>query len=140
MQRIRNQRNCFLNLQRSKKRRSYRLKKKDLRIGIQILFSGLWPKDWSPEYDEAKESFPWPESENGYIRIKRKDFEKYITDDLYEYIQMWHRICSYGWPQGKGYLAEPESVRVIVELFDQEKANFLAWEKQKQWHRNSLKN
>lgn len=42
---------------------------------------------------------------------------------------MWHRISAYGWPQGKGYLAEPEFVRSIVELFDREKAGYIAWEK-----------
>lgn len=76
-----------------------------------------------------KEKLPFPESENGYILIRRKDFSKYITDELLSLIEMWHRIKAYGWPQGKGYLAEPEAVRVIVELFDAEKASFLAWEK-----------
>lgn len=76
-----------------------------------------------------KEKIPFPESENGYILVRRKDFSNYITDELLSLIEMWHRIKAYGWPQGKGYLAEPEAVRVIVELFDAEKANFLAWEK-----------
>ena len=63
------------------------------------------------------------------MRLKRKEFSQYITNELTELIQMWHRICAYGWPQGKGYLAEPEFVRSVVELFDKEKAGFLAWEK-----------
>lgn len=63
------------------------------------------------------------------MKLKRKEFSKYITDELSSLVQMWHRICAYGWPQGKGYLAEPEAVREVVELFDREKANFLAWEK-----------
>lgn len=75
-----------------------------------------------------KEKIPFPESENGYILVRRKDFSKYITDELLSLIEMWHRIKAYGWPQGKGYLTEPEAVRVIVELFDTEKANYLAWE------------
>lgn len=95
---------------------------------MQILFAGLWPKSWSPEYDEAKECIPWPESETGYIRIKRKEISSYITRELTAYIQMWHRVKAYGWPQGRGYLAEPEAVRLIVELFDQEKNNFSSWE------------
>jgi ubiquinone biosynthesis protein COQ9 len=75
------------------------------------------------------ESICWPENETGYMRIKRKDLSNYITEELTSLIQMWHRITAYGWPQGKGYLAEPEGVREIVELFDREKANYLLWEK-----------
>ncbi|MCQ2585624.1 MAG: hypothetical protein MJ185_08530 [Treponema sp.] len=52
-----------------------------------------------------------------------------MTEELLSLIQMWHRIKKYGWPQNKGYLAEPQAVRVIVELFDGEKETFLAWEK-----------
>lgn len=63
------------------------------------------------------------------MKLKRKEFSSYITDELSSLVQMWHRICAYGWPQGKGYLAEPEAVREVVELFDREKANFLVWEK-----------
>ena len=62
------------------------------------------------------------------MKLKRKEFSKYITDELSSLVQMWHRICAYGWPQGKGYLAEPEAVREVVELFDREKANYLSWE------------
>ena len=76
-----------------------------------------------------KETLCWPENETGYIRIQRKDFSKYITEELTSLIQMWHRICAYGWPQGKGYLAEPDAVRTVVELFDREKANYLSWER-----------
>lgn len=65
------------------------------------------------------------------MKLKRKEFSSYITDELSSLVQMWHRISAYGWPQGKGYLAEPEAVREVVELFDREKANFLAWEKRK---------
>lgn len=91
------------------------------------MFSGLWPPDWSPEYDCVKENIPWPESPTGYIRIQRKDFSDYITEELLSYLQMWHRIKQYGWPQNRGYLAEPETVRLVVELFDAEKETFLAW-------------
>lgn len=76
-----------------------------------------------------QEKIPFPETETGFILVRRKDFSKYITDELLSLIEMWHRIKAYGWPQGKGYLTEPETVRVIVELFDTAKANFLAWEK-----------
>ncbi|MDE5899169.1 MAG: hypothetical protein K2H09_07920 [Treponemataceae bacterium] len=42
---------------------------------------------------------------------------------------MWLRIKRYGWPQGRGYLAEPEAVRMIVQLFDREQEAFRQWEK-----------
>lgn len=69
----------------------------------------------------------WPESETGYIRIKRKDFNRYITEEFLTAIGTWRRIKNYGWPQGRGYLAEPRTVLEMVELFDREKANYSAW-------------
>ncbi len=82
------------------------------------------------------EQIAWPENEQGYTRIQRKDFSKYITEELSALIQMWHRISAYGWPQGKGYLAEPEAVREVVELFDKEKARYLTWEKKRNGRTN----
>lgn len=95
------------------------------------MFAGLWPPDWDPEYDEAKETIPWPESETGYIRIKRGNFKKYVTEELGALFQIWRRVKAYGWPQGKGWLAEPEAVRVAVELLDAERETWLAWEKER---------
>lgn len=75
------------------------------------------------------ENICWPESETGYIRIKRGEIKSYITDGLLSLVALWQRIKRYGWPQGKGYLAEPRFVLSIVELFDSEKSNFLEWKK-----------
>ena len=75
------------------------------------------------------ENICWPESETGYIRIKRKEIKSYITDELCQAVQTWRHIKQYGWPQGKGYLAEPRAVLSIVELFDREKTEYLAWMK-----------
>lgn len=63
------------------------------------------------------------------MRIKRKEIKSYITESLIQAVGIWRRVKNYGWPQGKGYLAEPQAVVAIVELFDTEKANFAAWEK-----------
>lgn len=76
------------------------------------------------------ENICWSESETGYIRIKRKEINSYITDDLLTATQTWRRIKRYGWPQGKGYLAEPRGLFSVVELFDREKENYLAWKKE----------
>lgn len=76
------------------------------------------------------ENICWSESETGYIRIKRKEINSYITDDLLTATQTWRRIKRYGWPQGKGYLVEPRGLFGIVELFDREKENYLAWKKE----------
>ena len=77
------------------------------------------------------ETICWPESETGYRRIKRKEITSYITDDLLDAVELWRRIKSYGWPQGKGYLAEPRAIFSVVALFDAEKANFAAWERER---------
>ena len=37
----------------------------------------------------------WPESETGYIRIKRKEIESYITDDFLKAFQSYKRIKQY---------------------------------------------
>lgn len=84
----------------------------------------MWPPDWGGEYNDAKETIPWPESDTGYIRVRRGDFGKYITDDLAAAVRTWRKIKRYGWPQGKGYLSEPAAVVEIVELFDAESENF----------------
>ncbi len=76
-----------------------------------------------------QERICWPESETGYIRIKRKEIKNYITDEFFTLVQTYKRIKQYGWPQGKGYLAEPRTLFAVVELFDREKAKYLAWMK-----------
>lgn len=73
----------------------------------------------------------WPESETGYIRIKRKEIQAYITDELIQAVALWRRVKQYGWPQGKGYLAEPRAVFEVVELFDAAKNSYNAWEKER---------
>ena len=79
-----------------------------------------------------KETIPWPEqTDTGYIRLQRKEFKNYITDELSSLIEMWHRIKAYGWPQGKGYLAEPSAVVAVVRLFDTESQTFRGWENRK---------
>ena len=77
------------------------------------------------------EQICWPESETGYIRIKRREIESYITNDFLKAFQAYKRVKQYGWPQGKGYLAEPRTLFSIVELFDSEKSNYSEWEKEK---------
>ncbi len=90
--------------------------------------SGLWPPTWSSEYDDAKESLPWPEQEEtGYIRIRRGDFAKYVTGELGQLCSMWKRIKNYGLPQGRGYLAEPRFVMDVVRLFDCEVETYRRW-------------
>lgn len=44
-------------------------------------------------------------------------------------MRIWRRVKDYGWPQGKGYLSEPEAVRAVVELLDAERSSYLAWER-----------
>lgn len=78
-----------------------------------------------------QETICWPESETGYIRIKRKEIKNYITDEFLTLVQTYNRIKKYGWPQGKGYLAEPRALFAVVELFDSEKSNRQRQEKEK---------
>ena len=73
------------------------------------------------------EKIAWPESETGYIRIKRKDIASYMTQEFFTLVDTYSRIKQYGWPQGKGYLAEARMLLELVTLFDDEKAHFKAF-------------
>ncbi|MBR5965351.1 MAG: hypothetical protein IK015_04485 [Treponema sp.] len=52
-----------------------------------------------------------------------------MTEELAAAMRIWRRVKDYGWPQGKGYLSEPEAVRAVVELLDAERSSYLAWER-----------
>lgn len=86
------------------------------------MLAGLWPIDWSPEYERMSETIPWPENkETGYTRIRRKDIPSYINNDLSLAVAAYNRTKQYGWPQGRGYLAEPRAFFELIQLFDAEK-------------------
>ncbi len=79
------------------------------------------------------ERIAWPEQKDtGYIRIKRKDIHTYMTDDLFRAVELYARIKRYGWPQGRGYLAEPRAVFSLVTLFDGEKDNYQSFTRKKE--------
>ena len=67
------------------------------------------------------------ERKNRMAGIKRKDIASYMTKEFFALVDTYARIKQYGWPQGKGSLAEPRALLELVTLFDDEKAHFKAF-------------
>jgi hypothetical protein len=87
--------------------------KKNLQIGLSLLWDGWDKRELRREYSREKI----------LLRdcvIKRGEVKKYLTPDFYAAYNLWAKIKRYGWPHGPDWINEPAGLVDMVELFDTE--------------------
>lgn len=58
--------------------------------------------------------------------IRRGDLKDYLTDDLYEAIDIWKEYTRFGLPHGGGVAAETFEYITLVSAFEDEKEAAIA--------------
>ena len=94
-------------------RQTFRSAKKNIRIGLNLIWDDWHKRELKPCY--ANEKLILREH-----AIKRGEVFDYLTPDFYEAYNLWSRIKRYGWPHGPDWIREPASLVELVELFDTE--------------------
>ena len=58
--------------------------------------------------------------------IRRGDLKEYLTDDLYEAIDIWKEYGRFGLPHGGGPVAETYEYIMLIRAFEEEKEAAIA--------------
>nr|WP_319473033.1 hypothetical protein [uncultured Sphaerochaeta sp.] len=58
--------------------------------------------------------------------IRRGDLESYLTDDLYEAIDIWKRYTRFGLFHGSGEAAETDEYITLISAFEDEREAAIA--------------